>query len=193
MRYPGGNFVSGYHWEDGIGPRNQRPRRRELAWQTIESNQFGVDEFIHFCRAIDTEPMLAVNLGTGTIQDAANLVEYCNAPPGSQYADMRAANGRADAHAVKYWCLGNEMDGPWQIGHLNAVDYAKKAREAPSSCACKTTRSSSCFAARQARKCQATRIGTAFGLEHCWDLVAISLNALLRQQPRRTIRRVTCL
>ena len=130
MRYPGGNFVSGYRWEDGIGPKDQRPRRREMAWQSIETNQFGTDDFIRFCREIGTEPMLAVNLGTGTIQDAANLVEYCNAPTGTQYADMRAANGHSEAYGVKYWCLGNEMDGLWQMGHLDAVDYAKKAREA---------------------------------------------------------------
>ena len=130
MRYPGGNFVSGYRWEDGIGPSDQRPRRRELAWQSIETNQFGTDEFLQFCREIGTAPMLAVNLGTGSIQDAANLVEYCNAPTGSNYADMRSANGHADPYGVKYWCLGNEMDGPWQIGHLDAVEYGKKAREA---------------------------------------------------------------
>ncbi|MCY4465220.1 MAG: alpha-N-arabinofuranosidase [Chloroflexi bacterium] len=130
MRYPGGNFLSGYNWEDGIGPKSQRPRRRELAWQAIEINQFGTDEFLHFCREIGTEPMLGVNMGTGSIQDAANLVEYCNAPTGSQYADKRAANGNPDPYGVTYWCLGNEMDGPWQIGHLNAVDYGKKAREA---------------------------------------------------------------
>ncbi len=130
MRYPGGNFVSGYRWEDGIGPSEQRPRRRELAWQSIETNQFGTDEFLQFCREIGTAPMLAVNIGTGGIQDAANLVEYCNAPTGSNYADMRAANGHTDPYGVKYWCLGNEMDGPWQIGHLDAVEYGKKAREA---------------------------------------------------------------
>lgn len=130
MRYPGGNFVSGYRWEDGIGPSDQRPRRRELAWQSIETNQFGTDEFLQFCREIGTAPMLAVNLGTGSIQDAANLVEYCNAPTGSNYADMRAANGHTDPYGVKYWCLGNEMDGPWQIGHLDAAEYGKKAREA---------------------------------------------------------------
>ena len=89
MRYPGGNFVSGYRWEDGVGPKADRPRRRELAWQSIESNQFGTDEFMSFCREIAAEPMLAVNLGTGSIQDAANLVEYCNASVGSKYANMR--------------------------------------------------------------------------------------------------------
>ena len=130
MRYPGGNFLSGYFWEDGIGPKENRPRRRDLAWQSIESNQFGTDEFLHFCREINTEPMLGVNMGTGSIQDAANLVEYCNAPAGSRYADLRAANGQQDPYGVKYWCLGNEMDGPWQIGHLEANEYGKKAREA---------------------------------------------------------------
>src|SRR5262249_39790335 len=114
----------------GVGPREKRPRRRELAWQSIETNQFGTDEFIDFCRAIDTEPMLGLNFGTGSVQDAADLVEYCNAPVGSKYADLRAANGRREPHGVKYWCLGNEMDGPWQIGHLEALGYARKAREA---------------------------------------------------------------
>jgi alpha-N-arabinofuranosidase len=127
MRYPGGNFLSGYRWEDGVGPKDQR---RDLAWQSIESNQFGTDEFMEVCKDINTEPMMAVNMGTGSIQDAANLVEYCNAPVGTLYADKRAANGHRDPYGVKYWCIGNEMDGPWQIGHLEAEDYAKKAREA---------------------------------------------------------------
>ena len=130
IRYPGGNFLSGYRWQDGIGPKNQRPHRRDLAWNSIETNQFGTDEFLEFCKAVNTEPMLGVNLGTGSAQDAANLVEYCNAPIGTQYANLRAAHGYAEPHGVKYWCLGNEMDGPWQIGHLEAEDYAKKAREA---------------------------------------------------------------
>ncbi len=130
IRYPGGNFLSGYRWQDGVGPRSERPRRRDLAWQSIESNQFGTNEFIDFCRSVNSEPMLAVNMGTGTIQDAANLVEYCNAPVGTQYADLRASHGYSQPYNVKYWCLGNEMDGQWQIGHLDANDYAKKAREA---------------------------------------------------------------
>ncbi len=130
IRYPGGNFLSGYDWEDGIGPRDQRPARRDLAWQTVESNQFGTDEFLDFCRAINSEPMLAANMGTASIQDAANLVEYCNAPAGTKYADMRVANGHRRPHGVKYWCLGNEMDGPWQIGHLEAHEYGRKALEA---------------------------------------------------------------
>jgi alpha-N-arabinofuranosidase len=130
IRYPGGNFLSGYDWRDGIGPREMRPRRRELAWQSIETNQFGTDEFMAFCRELCTLPMLGVNLGTGTIQSAADLVEYCNAATGTRYADMRAANGYADPYGVAYWCLGNEMDGPWQIGHLDAHEYARKALEA---------------------------------------------------------------
>lgn len=130
MRYPGGNFVSGYRWQDGVGPKDQRPRRRDLAWQTIETNQFGTDEFMAWAKEVGTEPMMAVNLGTGSIQDAGNLIEYCNAPVGTQYGDMRAANGHHDPYNVKYWCLGNEMDGPWQIGHLEAEEYGRKAREA---------------------------------------------------------------
>ncbi|GHF52631.1 alpha-N-arabinofuranosidase [Deinococcus metalli] len=130
MRYPGGNFVSGYRWMDGIGPREQRPRRRALAWRSIETNQFGADEFMEFARELDTEPMWAVNLGTGSIQEAADLVEYMNLPTGTQFSDLRAKNGNKDPYGVKYWCLGNEMDGPWQIGHLDAVAYADKAVEA---------------------------------------------------------------
>jgi alpha-N-arabinofuranosidase len=130
IRYPGGNFLSGYRWEDGVGPREQRPRRRELAWHSIETNQFGTNEFIDFCKAVKAAPMLGVNMGTGTIQDAAALVEYCNAPTGSHYSDLRAAHGYPAPHGVAYWCLGNEMDGPWQIGHLDAVAYSLKAREA---------------------------------------------------------------
>jgi len=130
VRYPGGNFLSGYNWLDGVGPKDQRPPRRDLAWQSVETNQFGTNEFIEFCRAIDAQPMLGVNMGTGTIQEAANLVEYCNAPVGTYYADLRARHGYRDPHNVKYWCVGNEMDGPWQIGHLDMDEYARKAREA---------------------------------------------------------------
>jgi alpha-L-arabinofuranosidase len=130
VRYPGGNFLSGYHWQDGVGPRQQRPTRRDLAWMSIETNQFGTDEFMQYCEALKTQPMLGVNLGTGTIEEAAGLVEYCNAPGGTAFADMRVRNGHANPYGVKYWCLGNEMDGYWQIGHLEADDYARKAREA---------------------------------------------------------------
>ncbi|MEZ4861610.1 MAG: alpha-L-arabinofuranosidase C-terminal domain-containing protein [Caldilineaceae bacterium] len=130
MRYPGGNFLSGYNWLDGVGPKEQRPRRRDLAWQSIETNQFGTNEFMRFCDKVNSLPMLGVNLGTGTIEQASALVEYCNAPTGTYYADLRASHGRQDPYGVKYWCLGNEMDGPWQIGHLEMDEYARKAREA---------------------------------------------------------------
>jgi alpha-N-arabinofuranosidase len=130
IRYPGGNFLSGYNWLDGVGPREQRPRRRDMAWYSIETNQFGTHEFIDYCRELGTDPMLAVNLGTGTIQGAGDLVEYCNAPTGTYYADLRAAHGSRDPFKVHYWCIGNEMDGPWQIGHLEADEYGRKAREA---------------------------------------------------------------
>jgi alpha-N-arabinofuranosidase len=130
LRYPGGNFVSGYHWEDGVGPRGERPRRRELAWNTIESNRFGTDEFVEYCRLIHTDPYICVNLGNGTIQEAANWVEYCNGVQDSYYSDLRRKHGYNDPHRVKYWGLGNEVYGEWQIGHKNVKDYATIALEA---------------------------------------------------------------
>jgi len=171
MRYPGGNFVSGYRWEDGIGPKDQRPARRELAWQSIESNHFGADEFIRFCREIDSEPMLAVNLGTGTIQDAANLVEYCNAPAGTQYANMRVSNGCEAPYGVKYWCLGNEMDGPWQIGHLDAIDYGKKAREAAKLMRLHDDSVELVLCGSSSSLMPTYPEWDRIGLELCWDLV----------------------
>jgi alpha-N-arabinofuranosidase len=130
MRYPGGNFASGYHWFDGVGPREKRPTVRELAWQSIEPNQFGTDEYIRLCRKMNWVPMLTVNLGTGTPEEARNWVEYCNCPPGTKYADLRAANGSLEPHGVKLWCLGNEMDGLWQLGHVPADQYAIRAQQA---------------------------------------------------------------
>ena len=130
MRYPGGNFASGYHWQDGIGPRNTRPVTRELAWQSTETNQIGTDEFIHLSQRMDWEPMLTVNLGTGTPEEARNWVEYCNSPAGTRYASSRAANGNIQPYGVKLWCLGNEMDGPWQLGHVPAGQYAIRAQQA---------------------------------------------------------------
>ncbi|MBN1997031.1 alpha-N-arabinofuranosidase [candidate division KSB1 bacterium] len=130
LRWPGGNFVSGYHWEDGIGPRELRPERTDLAWQTPEPNTFGTDEFIAFCRALSTEPYIAVNMGTGTLDEARNWVEYCNVKEGPYYAELRKKNGNAEPYNVKYWSLGNEVDGFWQMGHKNAEDYGKYALEA---------------------------------------------------------------
>jgi len=130
MRYPGGNFASGYHWLDGVGPKESRPRVRELAWQSTETNLFGTDEYIRLCRDMDWTPMLTVNLGTGTPEEARNWVEYTNCPTGTQFADMRHKNGSSDPHDVKLWCLGNEMDGPWQLGHVPADQYAIRAQQA---------------------------------------------------------------
>jgi len=130
LRWPGGNFTSGYHWMDGIGPREKRPARVELAWGAVESNAVGTDEFIAYCRKIGTEPYICINLGTGTWEEARNWVEYCNRPKGTEYADLRARNGHEEPYHVKYWGLGNEIDGPWQMGYKNAEDYAKYALEA---------------------------------------------------------------
>lgn len=169
IRYPGGNFLSGYHWLDGIGPKDKRPRRRELAWFSIENNQFGTDEFMTFCRKINAEPMLAVNMGTGTIQSAADLVEYCNAPVGTYYADLRAANGHRDPYNVKYWCVGNEMDGPWQIGHLDAMDYAKKAREAAKLMKWHDSAIKTVLCGSSNDRMTTFPEWDRIALEHCWD------------------------
>ncbi len=130
MRYPGGNFVSGYRWEDGVGPRSERPVRLDLAWNSTETNQFGTNEIVDWCREIDSEPMLAVNLGTRGPAEAQALVEYCNHPAGTALSDLRRRHGYETPHGVKLWCLGNEMDGPWQICHRTATDYGRVACEA---------------------------------------------------------------
>jgi alpha-N-arabinofuranosidase len=130
MRYPGGNFVSGYNWEDGVGAVAARPRRLDLAWMSTETNQFGTNEFIDWCRLTGIEPMLAVNLGTRGPDAARNLVEYCNHPGGTTLSDLRRAHGWPEPHGVKFWCLGNEMDGPWQIAAKSAHEYGRIACEA---------------------------------------------------------------
>lgn len=130
MRYPGGNFASGYHWMDGIGPTASRPKIKELASQSLEPNQFGTDEFIRLSRMMKWMPMFTVNLGTGSPEEAGNWVEYCNSPTGTKYADLRKSNGAVEPYGIPLWCLGNEMDGHWQIGHMPAEQYAIKARQA---------------------------------------------------------------
>ncbi|WP_439381240.1 arabinosylfuranosidase ArfA [Amycolatopsis lexingtonensis] len=130
LRYPGGNFVSGYRWEDGVGPRELRPTRLDLAWKSVETNAVGTDEFCAWTRRVGAEPMLAVNLGTRGAQEAADLVEYCNHPGGTTWSDLRRSHGVAAPHGVKVWCLGNEMDGPWQVGHKTAEEYARLASRA---------------------------------------------------------------
>ena len=129
VRYPGGNFVSGYRWEDGVGPVGQRPRRLDLAWKTVETNEVGVDEFTAWCRKAGVEPMMAVNLGTRGVQEATDLLEYCNHPEGTALSDARRGNGSKEPHGIKVWCLGNELDGPWQVGHKTAAEYARLAAE----------------------------------------------------------------
>jgi len=130
IRYPGGNFVSGYNWLDGVGPVQNRPRTLDKAWDTIESNQFGTNEFMAWCKAVGTEPLMGLNLGTGTAEEAAALVEYCNVEKGTKWSELRRQHGSANPHNVKHWCLGNEMDGPWQIGHMSATEYGLKAADA---------------------------------------------------------------
>lgn len=129
VRYPGGNFVSGYRWEDGVGPVEQRPKRLELAWHSLEPNEVGTDEFMAWAKKADVEPMMAVNLGTRGIESAMDLLEYCNVPRDSHFAELRRANGFDEPHRVKIWCLGNEMDGPWQMGHKTADEYGRLAVE----------------------------------------------------------------
>ena len=129
VRYPGGNFVSGYRWEDGVGPVAERPTRLDLAWRAIDSNTFGLNEFISWARAAGVEPMLAVNLGTRGVQEACDLLEYCNHPGGTYWSDLRIEHGFPEPHGVRLWCLGNEMDGPWQIGHKTAGEYGRLAAE----------------------------------------------------------------
>ena len=130
MRYPGGNFVSGYNWLDGVGPKDKRPTVLERAWNSIETNQFGTNEYIDWCKLVGTEPLLAFNLGTGTPEQGVAYVEYCNVAKGTNWSDLRREHGYEQPHAVKYWCLGNEMDGPWQMGHMTAREYGRKARDA---------------------------------------------------------------
>ena len=130
IRYPGGNFVSGYRWLDGVGPKKDRPRILEKAWDSIETNQFGTNEFVAWCRAAGATPLMGLNLGTGTSEQAAALVEYCNVEKRTHWSDLRREHGIAEPHKIQSWCLGNEMDGPWQIGHMSATEYGLKAADA---------------------------------------------------------------
>ena len=129
VRYPGGNFVSGYHWEDSVGPKDKRPAKPELAWGVIETNEFGLNEFADWSKKAGSDIMMAVNLGTRGPEDAKNVLEYCNFKEGTYYSDLRKSHGYKDPHNITLWCLGNEMDGPWQTCHLSAEDYGKKALE----------------------------------------------------------------
>ncbi len=130
IRYPGGNFVSGYNWLDGVGPKQDRPHVLDKAWNSMNSNQFGTNEFMAWCKAVGTEPLMGLNLGTGTPEQAAALVEYCNVDKGTEWSELRRKHGFNEPYKVKRWCLGNEMDGPWQIGHITATEYGMKAQDA---------------------------------------------------------------
>ena len=131
MRWPGGNYVAGYHWQDGIGPKEERPVRKELAWGGIENNHVGTDEWVQLNKSIGSENVICINLGTGTVNEARYWVEYCNCEPGTYYADLRKKYGHEKPFNVKYWCLGNEVDGePWILGYKNAEDYCKIAKVA---------------------------------------------------------------
>ncbi|UED86645.1 alpha-N-arabinofuranosidase [Streptomyces profundus] len=129
IRYPGGNFVSGYKWEDSVGPRDERPRRLDLAWKSTESNRFGLSEFVDFVRKVGGTPMMAVNLGTRGVGEAIELQEYANHQGGTALSDLRAAHGDKDPFDIRLWCLGNELDGPWQTGHKTADEYGRLAAE----------------------------------------------------------------
>jgi alpha-N-arabinofuranosidase len=129
VRYPGGNFVSGFNWEDSIGPVDKRPTRMDLAWMTLESNKVGLNEFAQWAKDASTEVMYAVNLGTRGPEEARNIVEYANFPKGTYWSDLRRSHGIDNPHNIKLWCLGNEMDGPWQIGHKTAEEYGRIAAE----------------------------------------------------------------
>jgi len=130
LRWPGGNFASGYNWKDGIGPKDKRPVRPDYAWGGVESNRFGTDEFLKYCERVGVEPYVCINAGLASVEDARHWVEYTNEKRHTYWADQRRKNGRDEPYKVKYWGLGNEIDGPWQMGHKNAEDYSKFAREA---------------------------------------------------------------
>jgi alpha-L-arabinofuranosidase len=127
LRWPGGNFVSNYHWQDGIGPKDARPPRPELAWGGTESNRFGTDDFLAYCAELGTEPYICLNMGTGTLEEALAWLEYCNGDRPTYWANQRRQNGRAEPYRVKYWGLGNEMYGEWQIGAMSAEEYVREA------------------------------------------------------------------
>lgn len=129
VRYPGGNFVSGYKWEDGVGPKENRPKRIEPAWKVVETNEVGLNEFADWAKKANADVMMAINLGTRGVAEAIELLEYCNMDHGTHYSELRKAHGYEKPHNIKLWCLGNEMDGPWQIGHKTADEYGRLAAE----------------------------------------------------------------
>ncbi len=180
MRYPGGNFVSGYNWEDGVGPVEARPRRLDLAWMSAETNRFGTNEFIDWCRLASIEPMLAVNLGTRGPDAARTMVEYCNHPGGTMLSDLRRAHGWEQPHGIKFWCLGNEMDGPWQMGAKTADEYGRIAQEAAKMMSWVDPTITLAACGSSGRSMPTFGAWEATVLEHCFDHVDfISLHTYL--------------
>jgi alpha-N-arabinofuranosidase len=180
LRYPGGNFVSGYNWEDGVGPVDERPVRLDLAWKSTETNAFGTNEFIDWCRAADIEPMLAVNLGTRDADAARNLVEYCNHPAGTALSDLRRHHGWEEPHGVKFWCLGNEMDGPWQMEAKTPTEYGRIATEAAKMMKWVDPSLELAACGSSARTMETFGVWEDVVLEHCFDHVEyISLHTYL--------------
>ncbi|MEI8197456.1 MAG: alpha-N-arabinofuranosidase, partial [Phycisphaerae bacterium] len=171
VRYPGGNFVSAYDWRDGVGPQASRPRRPEFAWKSIETNQFGTDEFMAWCRLAETSPMMAVNLGTAGAREAAALLEYCNLPPGTYWSDLRKANGHVEPYGAKIWCLGNEMDGPWQAGHCRPEEYGQRARAAAAMMKGLDPTIQTVLCGSSGRFMSSYLEWDRLCLEHCWEQV----------------------
>jgi alpha-N-arabinofuranosidase len=187
IRYPGGNFVSGYNWEDGVGPVEQRPRRLELAWLSTETNQFGTNEFIDWCRVAAVEPMLAVNLGTRGGDAARNLLEYCNHPGGTTLSDLRRTHGWDQPHGVRFWCLGNEMDGPWQMEAKTATEYGRLATEAAKMMKLIDNSIELAACGSSSRNMPTFGAWEDTVLEHCFDHVDyISLHSYLNDYARDT-------
>ena len=185
VRYPGGNFVSGYQWEDGIGPRESRPQRIDYAWRSIETNQIGVDEFLPWTERRNLETMMAVNLGTRGITEAANLVEYCNVESGTYWSDLRRANGRNESYGVELWCLGNEMDGPWQTGHKTAVEYGRLAAQTAQAMKAVDPSIELVACGSSSRDMPTFGEWEATVLGECWDYVDyISLHAYYQEHER---------
>ncbi len=185
VRYPGGNFVSGYRWEDGVGPREQRPVTLDTAWRSIEPNTFGLNEFMAWSRQADAEPMLAVNLGTRGVEEACNLLEYANFPGGTRYSDLRVAHGVREPHDIRLWCLGNEMDGHWQIGQKTAAEYGRLAAETAKAMRRIDPRVELVACGSSNERMPTFGSWEAEVLDHCYDYVDyISLHAYFEQTPQ---------
>jgi len=187
IRYPGGNFVSGYNWLDGVGPKQDRPRVLDKAWNSINTNQFGTNEYMAWCKATGALPLMGLNLGTGTAEEAAALVEYCNTESGTKWSDLRRKHGYAQPYNVKHWCLGNEMDGLWQIGHMTAAEYGMKAQDAARQMRY-VDRSLSLIACGSSGPGMATYLDwDREVLDRCYDYVdGLSLHRYFENTPRET-------